>query len=186
MADVRAINVHPEIASALRAPLVEVGVDVEEAEDLPLAHERLLSLLASFSRVLRTYVRDVGGDATKWARPRSTVTEWSRASLAAAESSRFFINGRARPDEHYGQETARPAINDPVATDPRGPEAFEFAPQRLSNVGSVAKSVDHRPNLPALVRMGAADDGCRVKAERYFARRADRFVPRGFCPKTSS
>ena len=110
----------------------------------------------------------------------------SRTSLAAAESRRFFVNGRARPDEHRGQETARPAINDPVATKPRGPEAFEFAPQRLSNVGSVAKSVDHRPNLQALVGMGAADDGCGVKAQRYLARRANRFVPRAFCPKTSS
>ncbi len=114
------------------------------------------------------------------------MIEWSRASLATAESRRFFVNGRSRPDKHYDQETARPAIYDPVATDPRGPEAFEFAPQRLSNVGSVAKSVDHRANLPALVRMGAAEDGCGVKAERYFARRAGRFVPRGFCPKTSS
>ena len=70
--------------------------------------------------------------------------------------------------------------------DARGPEAFEFAPQWLSNVGSVAKSIDHRPNLPALVRMGAAEDGRGVKAERYFARRADRFVPRRLCPKTSS
>lgn len=153
--------------------------------ECPSRAPRPLSL-QSFSRVPRTYDRDVGGDATKRGEPRSTVIEWSRASLAAAESRCFFVNARARPDEHYGQKTARPAINDPVATDPRGPEAFEFAPQRLSNVVSVAKSVDHRSNLPALVRMGVADDGCGVKAERYFARRADRFVPRGFCPKASS
>lgn len=114
------------------------------------------------------------------------MIEWPPAPLAAAESRRFFINGRARPDEHDGQKTARPAINDPVTTDPRGPEASEFAPQRLPDVGSFAESVDHRPDLPALVWMGAADDGCGVKAERYFARRADRFVPRGFSPKTSS
>jgi hypothetical protein len=110
----------------------------------------------------------------------------SGALFAAAESRRFFGNGRARPAEHYGQVTTRPAINDPVATDPRGPEAFEFAPHGLPNVGSVTKSVDHRANLPALVRTGAADDGCGVKAERYFARRADRFGPRGVCAKTSS
>ena len=114
------------------------------------------------------------------------MIEWSRASLAAAESRRFFVNGRARPDEHYGQETGRPTIDDPVATDPRGPEAFEFTPQRLSDVRSLAERVDHRSNLPALVRMGASDDGRGLKAERYFARRADRFVPRALCPKTSS
>lgn len=40
----RRARVHPEIASALRAPLGEVGVIVEEAEDLPLAHQALDSL----------------------------------------------------------------------------------------------------------------------------------------------
>ncbi len=43
-------RVHPEIASALRAPLVEVGVVVEEAEDLPLAHEALESLAEFLAR----------------------------------------------------------------------------------------------------------------------------------------
>lgn len=43
-------RVHPEIASALRAPLVEVGVVVEEAEDLPLAHEALESLAEFLER----------------------------------------------------------------------------------------------------------------------------------------
>ena len=110
----------------------------------------------------------------------------SRASLLSAETRCFFIDGGARSDEHDGQETARPAIDDPVTADACRPEAFEFAPQWLSNVGSVAERVDHRPNLPALVRMSASDDGCSVTAQRYFARRADRFVPRGVGPKATS
>ena len=129
------------------------------------------------------------GDAAatkRWASPLHPRSQASRASLPAAESRRSVVNGRARPDEHHRQETARPAINDPVTTDPSGPEAFQFAPQWLSDVGSVAERVDHRPNLPALVRMGASDDGCGVTAERYVARRTGRLVPRGFCPKTSS
>lgn len=43
------VRVHPEIASALRGPLGEVGVVVEEAEDLPLAHEALESLAEFFA-----------------------------------------------------------------------------------------------------------------------------------------
>src|SRR2546426_1182818 len=50
-------------------------------------------------------------------------------------------------------------------------------PQRLPYVGPVAESVDHRTNLASLVRMGASDDGRGLEAERYFARRADRFIP---------
>lgn len=38
------VLVHPEIASALRGPLGEVRVIVEEADDLPLAHEALDAL----------------------------------------------------------------------------------------------------------------------------------------------
>ena len=110
----------------------------------------------------------------------------SGASPPATESRRFFVYRRARPDEHDGQQTAGPAINDPVTTDPCRPEALKFAPERLSDVGSVAESVDHRPDLPALVRMGASDDGCGVAAQRDFARRADDLVPRGVGPKTSS
>lgn len=44
------IRVHPEIASALRGPLGEVGVVVEEADDLPLAHEALESLAEFLAR----------------------------------------------------------------------------------------------------------------------------------------
>lgn len=43
------VRVHPEIASALHGPLGEVGVVVEEAEDLPLAHEALESLAEFFA-----------------------------------------------------------------------------------------------------------------------------------------
>ncbi len=73
-----------------------------------------------------------------------------------------------------------------MATHPRGPEAFELTPQRLSHIGSVAESVDDRPDLWPLVRMGASDEGRGLEAERYFARRADRFFPGSLCPKTSS
>jgi|SRR5712692_9242869 len=121
-----------------------------------------------------------------WRAHSSTTFQSSRASLSSAQTRCFFIDGRARPDEHDGQKSARPAIDDPVTADARRPEAFEFAPQRLSDVGSVAESVDHRPDLPALVRMGGSDDGCGVAAQRYFARRADGLRPRGFGPKTSS
>lgn len=44
------IRVHPEIASALRGPLGEVGVVVEEADELPLAHEALGSLAEFLAR----------------------------------------------------------------------------------------------------------------------------------------
>lgn len=44
------VRVHPEIASALRDPLGEVGVAVEEAEDLPLAHEAIESLTEYLAR----------------------------------------------------------------------------------------------------------------------------------------
>lgn len=43
-------RVHPEIASALRAPLLDVGVVVEVAEDLPLAHKALESLAEFLAR----------------------------------------------------------------------------------------------------------------------------------------
>lgn len=44
------IRVHPEVASALRGPLREVGVVVEEADDLPLAHAALASLADFLAR----------------------------------------------------------------------------------------------------------------------------------------
>lgn len=44
------VRVHPEIAPALRGPLGEVGVVVEEAESLPLAHEALESLAEFLAR----------------------------------------------------------------------------------------------------------------------------------------
>lgn len=44
------VRVHPEIASALRSPLGEVGVVVDEAEDLPLAHDALESLAEFLTR----------------------------------------------------------------------------------------------------------------------------------------
>jgi hypothetical protein len=73
-----------------------------------------------------------------------------------------------------------------VATDPRGPETFEFTPQGLSHMGSVAECVNHRPDLAPLVRMGASDDSRGLEAERYFARGADRVFPGRLWPKTSS
>lgn len=108
----------------------------------------------------------------------------SRA-IAPAESSRLFVNGRARSYEHHDQESTRPSIDHAVTTDACGPESFEFAPQRFSNLVLLAKRVDHRSDLPTLVRMCASDGRGRIKAQRYLARRADRFVPR-CCPKTSS
>lgn len=44
------VRVHPETASALRGTLGEVGVVVEEANDLPLAHEALESLAEFLAR----------------------------------------------------------------------------------------------------------------------------------------
>jgi len=61
-------------------------------------------------------------------------------------------------------------IDDAVATDARGPEAVEITSQRLTDVGSVAESIDHRPDLAPLLRVSASDDGRGLEAERYFAR----------------
>lgn len=44
------VRVHPEIASALRGPLGEVGVVAEEADDLPVAHEAIESLIEYLAR----------------------------------------------------------------------------------------------------------------------------------------
>ena len=73
-----------------------------------------------------------------------------------------------------------------MTADPRGPKAFELTPEWLSDVGSIAEGIDHRPDLALLLWMGASDDGRGVAAERYLARGADRFFPRGLCPNTSS
>jgi hypothetical protein len=73
-----------------------------------------------------------------------------------------------------------------VTTHPCGPKAFERTPQRLPHLRSIAERVDHRMDLAPLLRMGAADGGGSLEAQRYFALCADRFFPRGLCPKTSS
>lgn len=44
------VRVHSEVASALRGALGEVGVAVEEADDLPLAHEAIASLAEFLAR----------------------------------------------------------------------------------------------------------------------------------------
>ena len=44
------VRVHPGVAAALREPLGEVGVIVEEADDLPLAHEAMESLAEFLAR----------------------------------------------------------------------------------------------------------------------------------------
>ena len=99
---------------------------------------------------------------------------------------RFFVDGRARPDQHNIKAAARPPINDPLAADSRRPKALELTPKRLSYVGSIAERIDHRPDLAPLVRMGTSQRGRGVEAEGYFARRADRLFTSSFCPKTFS
>lgn len=109
-----------------------------------------------------------------------------RSRLPAAETRRFLVDGRARPNQHDNKPIARPLIDNPLAADPRGPKAFKLTPKRLSYLRSVAKRIDHRPNLAPLVGMGSSHYGRGLEAERYFARRGNRPFPRGLFPKTSS
>ena len=99
---------------------------------------------------------------------------------------RFFVDGRARPDQHNIKAAARPPINDPLAADSRRPKALELTPKRLSYVGSIAERIDHRPDLAPLVGVGASHSGRGLEAEDYFARRGDRLFPTSLGPKTSS
>jgi hypothetical protein len=110
----------------------------------------------------------------------------SRAAASPQEAGRLLVYRRARSDCHHVQATTRPAIDDAVPTDPCGPETIELPPQWLPDLGSVSERIDHRADLLPLVRMGGSDHARGREAERYLARAADRFFPRGASLKTFS
>lgn len=75
-------------------------------------------------------------------------------------------------------------MDNPIATDPRRPEAVQLAPQWRPDVGSFTERVDHGADLSPLFRMGASDHARGCEAECYLARAADRFFLAGVSSKT--